>query len=442
VKVTLQPAPNWIRVRLKALASMQTGPFGSQIHNEDYVSGGMPLINPSHIRDGLLSPDPDVAVGGRAVEELKRHRLLPGDLVFARRGEMGRCALMRTSDSPCLCGTGSIRVRLHPEKAVSSFVRWALSTPHVREWLELESVGSTMDNLNTAILGRLRISMCTLGQQRSVSNFLDRKTAAIDDLIKKKERLVELLQEKRQALITQAVTKGLDPAVPMKDSGVEWLGNVPAHWKLLPLRRAISFLTDYEANGSFADTKDNVNLDKGVPYAWYVRATDLENERWGLVDSNRHCDRHSYEFLRKTKLFGGELLVAKRGEIGKVYLMPRVECPATLAPNLYLVRLNTRILPEWACTWFRSEIGGAQLVLANRSTTIGALYKDDLRDCLCLMPPAHEQQEILRCLAEQLRPIDVASIGLLSSVDLLREYRQAVITAAVTGRLDIPAEAA
>jgi type I restriction enzyme S subunit len=115
------------------------------------------------------------------------------------------------------------------------------------------------------------------------------------------------------------------------DSGVEWLGEIPEHWLLLPFRRGIEFLTDFEANGSFSDLKGKVLLDVGNPFAWYARATDLENGRIGINYSNRYCDYDTYNFLSKTKLFGGELLVAKRGEIGKVYVLPQINCPATLA---------------------------------------------------------------------------------------------------------------
>ncbi|MEY3280568.1 MAG: hypothetical protein RL674_553, partial [Pseudomonadota bacterium] len=105
-----------------------------------------------------------------------------------------------------------------------------------------------------------------------------------------------------------------------KPSGVEWLGDVPEHWEFVDLRRGIKLLTDFEANGSFADVKTNVNLDSDEKYAWYLRATDLENKRIGIIDGNRTCDSHTYNFLSKTQLLGGEFLVAKRGEIGKIYV--------------------------------------------------------------------------------------------------------------------------
>lgn len=116
----------------------------------------------------------------------------------------------------------------------------------------------------------------------------------------------------------------MKPYPKYKKSNLEWIGEIPEHWYILPIRCGIEFLTDFEANGSFSTIKENVNVDRGEPYAWYVRATDLENNRTGIVDENRFCDFKTYQFLSKTSLAGGELLVTKRGEIGKIYLLPEL----------------------------------------------------------------------------------------------------------------------
>ena len=274
-------------------------------------------------------------------------------------------------------------------------------------------------------------------EQQAIATFLDRETTKINALVAEQEKLIALLQEKRQAVISHAVTKGLDPNVPMKDSGVEWLGEVPRHWNINGFRRGIDFLTDYEANGSFADTKAAVSLEEGIPFAWYVRATDLENGRFGLAADNRWCDSTSYDFLQKTQLIGGELLIAKRGEIGKVYLMPIVDCPSTLAPNLYLARLNRTLLPKFAHFWFLSDFGKPQLELCNKSTTIGALYKDDVRSLICPFPPQPEQELISRFLDRETESIQSLIGEAELGINLLQERRTALISAAVTGQIDV-----
>jgi type I restriction enzyme S subunit len=223
----------------------------------------------------------------------------------------------------------------------------------------------------------------------------------------------------------------------MKDSGADWLGRIPAHWSLLPLRRGIEFLTDFEANGSFSDLKEKVVLDIGEPFAWYVRATDLENGRIGIMDSNRYCDKETYNFLDKTKLLGGELLVAKRGEIGKVYVLPYIDCPATLAPNLYLIRLNEKLFPLFAYYWFESIYGKRQLILLNFSTTIGALYKDDIKNCPCIFPTYEEQIAIANFLDRNIARMDYVKEKVTNTISKLQNYRTTLVSEAVSGKIDI-----
>ncbi len=221
-----------------------------------------------------------------------------------------------------------------------------------------------------------------------------------------------------------------------KESGVEWIKKIPSSWFISDLRRGIDFLTDFEANGSFSDVKKNVDLDSEDKYAWYLRATDLQNGRIGLTTGNRTVDEKAYQFLKKTALDGGELLVAKRGEIGKVYLVPELNCKATLAPNLYLIRLNQRLNPRFSLYWFLSSFGKPQLELANKSTTIGALYKDDVRACQTLYPTIEEQQKIASFLDHETAKIDTLITKQQKLIELLKEKRQAVISHAVTKGLN------
>ena len=154
---------HWEVKRVRDITELlQTGPFGSQLHSSDYSPNGIPVINPSHLKDGHISPDWDCAVNEETFSRLTRHGLQKGDIVFARRGQMGRCALVTEKEAGWLCGTGSLLMRPRVTSSVPSFLSKVLSTDGVRDWLLLESVGSTMDNLNTSILSRIPLPMPTL----------------------------------------------------------------------------------------------------------------------------------------------------------------------------------------------------------------------------------------------------------------------------------------
>lgn len=201
---------HWSVVPLGHLATqIQTGPFGSQLHSEDYVEGETPVINPSNIQDGKLVADWSCTVTQEIVERLSQHKLMYGDIVFGRRGEMGRCALVTANEVNWLCGTGSLNVRLS-DRSNPEFVSVYLRTAYVRELLKLESVGSTMDNLNTQILSCVPVPLPPCAEQQAITTFLDTQTAKFDALTEEANRAIALLQERRAALISAAVTGKID----------------------------------------------------------------------------------------------------------------------------------------------------------------------------------------------------------------------------------------
>ncbi len=202
---------HWEVKRIRAIAeSLQTGPFGSQLHSHEYVSGGIPVINPSHMKDGRIVPDWDSAVDDTTWQRLSQHELHEGDIVFARRGEMGRCALVTETEEGWLCGTGSLRMRPIGGVVDSYYLNRVLSTKGVGDWLLLESVGTTMDNLNTTILANVPVPAPPLSEQRAIAAYLDREMAKLDALMAKVREGIEKLREHRAALIGAAVTGQID----------------------------------------------------------------------------------------------------------------------------------------------------------------------------------------------------------------------------------------
>ncbi len=208
--LTKVPA-HWPELALgTASKSIQTGPFGSQLHANEYVDDGVPVINPSHLSEGRIAPDHSVAVTERKAAELSRHRLAPGDVVMARRGEVGRSALVRSPEAGWICGTGSLRLRPRKTACSPDYLLLVLNSSGARDALELASVGSTMSNLNAEIVSRLRIFLPPLPEQNAIAEFCrkatDRHTAATD----RTRRQIALLREFRTRLTADVVTGKLD----------------------------------------------------------------------------------------------------------------------------------------------------------------------------------------------------------------------------------------
>ncbi|NOQ63445.1 MAG: hypothetical protein GQ582_02905 [Methyloprofundus sp.] len=189
--------------------NMQTGPFGSQLHSEDYVIDGIPLINPAHMSFGEIVPDSKVTVDKETQVRLSRHKLSEGEIIFARRGELGRCAIVTTKEEGWLCGTGSLKAKLN-NKLVPEYTYLLITSNGVISELSLESKGSTMDNLNTETLGRIRIPVPPEGEQNKILNYVEDILDKYKSLIGSSESAIVLMQERRTALISAAVTGKID----------------------------------------------------------------------------------------------------------------------------------------------------------------------------------------------------------------------------------------
>lgn len=187
-----------------------TGPFGSALHSSDYIDEGVPVINPTHISAGLIIPDPTISITEAMAESLSTYRLAEGELVVGRRGEMGRCAVVPPEGAGWLCGTGSLLVTVDEEKIMPAYAQLVISSRASREWLSLASVGSTMDNLNTEILGRLPGYFPSIDKQRQRLTLAHQSRLTHKRLMEHTSEHISRLREYRSSLISAAVTGQID----------------------------------------------------------------------------------------------------------------------------------------------------------------------------------------------------------------------------------------
>lgn len=187
------------------LENIQTGPFGSQLHAEDYIEDGIFVINPANIIEGRIVPDNRCSVTELKSQELSRHILNKGDIIFARRGEMGRCAYFGGGFQQYLCGTGCIKIQCNAN-LMPEFISWLLQTSCVKQYLTLNSVGTTMANLNTTIISSIPVVFPPISEQEKVVEYIKNKICEIDCVLKNKLSIVEKLTEYKKSLIYEVVT--------------------------------------------------------------------------------------------------------------------------------------------------------------------------------------------------------------------------------------------
>jgi len=235
---------HWRRAKFKFLSkkgkAFASGPFGSSIGSKFYKEIGIPVIRgnnlsldgskPKYIDDGYVYLTVDKA------KELSNAEVVPGDLVFTARGTVGQVGLIPDDDevkwTKAILSANQLRFRNYSDDCSSNYLWYLFSSWFVRTQVILSSDSVAQPNLNLGSLKDLQLLLPCFSEQEKIANFLDHETAKIDTLIEKQQQLIKLLKEKRQAVISYAVTKGLNPDAPMRDSGVEWFGEVPKHWML------------------------------------------------------------------------------------------------------------------------------------------------------------------------------------------------------------------
>lgn len=314
----------------------------------------------------------------------------------------------------------------------SGFAGYTLRGLHFIESVVARSKGVSYPAINASELVSLEIPLPPLPEQHAIAAFLDRETARLDALVAKKQRFIELLEEKRQALISHAVTKGLDPDVETKDSGAEWIGKVPAGWEVIRLKNTICSPLQYGASES------GEIYDPELPR--YVRITDISEEGTLKEDTKKSIP---IDIAGPYLLSYGDILFARSGAtVGKTFLYLDSWGLAAYAGYLIRARVNQTILdPRYIGYFCRSSHYWDWISSAFIQATIQNISADKYANLMIPLPPIAEQRFIINYLNCETDKVKGLIRTIHDQVGKLREYRTALISAAVTGKIDVRGEA-
>ena len=241
---------SWASVTLGEVSTnIQTGPFGSQLHQSDYSDGGVPVVMPKDLVDGHISEDSIARVSMSHVDRLSRHKIEVGDILYSRRGDVGRCAFATEVEQGWLCGTGCLRVTIDQSKAIPKFIFYQLQKAETIGWVEKHAVGSTMLNLNTSILGSVPIELPSMAEQQMIVHVL----SAYDDLIENNQKQIKLLEEAAQRLYKEWF---VDLRFPGHET-TPIVDGIPQGWERMVLSEVTSVLKrgispKYSDNGKYS----------------------------------------------------------------------------------------------------------------------------------------------------------------------------------------------
>ena len=346
----------------------------------------------------------------------------PGDILFGKlRPYLAKVYLTAIEGE----AVGDFHV-LRPQKMVGRYLQYQMLTLEFISLVDGSTYGAKMPRASWEFMSNMGISCPSSDEQEIIANFLDHETAKIDTLIDKQQQLIKLLKEKRQAVVSHAVTKGLNPAAPMKDSGVEWLGEVPKHWGIALLKYFWTVLDCKHITAEF--------IDDGIPLA-----SIKEVKSWivDLSDAKKTTEKY-YELLiegnRKPQF--GDIIYSRNATVGEAALVPE-DIKFAMGQDVCLLKKQTKFNSEY----FLHQLNSSAVKLQLESLLIGSTFKrinvEEIRNYWVASPPNEEQDEIADFLQSKSNRYDQLIKKAETAITLMQERRTALISAAVTGKIDV-----
>jgi len=393
---------DWGVELLGTRASFRTGPFGSALHQSDYVQNGIPIINPMHINSGRITPAAAMTVSDETAKRLADFRMKPGDIIIGRRGEIGRCAVAGEAQVGWICGTGSMLIRTCADNP--DFLQRILSSPTAIKAIEEASVGTTMVNLNQAALSRLRLPVPSMEEQTAIATTLGDMDALLDGL----DRLIAKKRGIKQAAMQQLLT------------GQTRLPGFDGEWQI----RCLGDLADIRSGGT-PSTADEKAWDGKIPWCTPTDITALEGRKY-LVTTSRTITEHGLHNSSAELIPPRSIVMTSRATIGQCAINAEVVATNQGFKNFVPYDgVDVEFLYYLLCMQTRKLIG-----LASGSTFL-EVGKAQLQQYEIKIPVTKTEQT---AIATILSDMDAEIAALESRRNKTRALKQAMMQELLTGR--------
>lgn len=429
---------DWSVSKLKHVASIH-GRIGFRGYTVDDIvdeGEGAIVLSPSNIDGDTFDLNKKVYLSWFKYYESPEIMVNAGDILLVKTGSTyGKSAIIRALDEP---------MTINPQMAILKnskvdprYLAYLMSSSLIKAKIDISNTGSGMPTMTQENINNFPIPHPKDNLDIHIANFLDHETAKIDTLIEQQQQLIQLLKEKRQAVISHAVTKGLNPDAPMKDSGVEWLGEVPAHWVICRLKHIKSVSQNAFVDGPFgSNLKSEHFIDNGDVYVIesnFATTGEIDSSSLKTI-SNAH-----FETIKRSEATAGDIIIAKIGaRFGMSSILPSLDKKSVVSGNSLKLTVNadvvTRMYAHKLLTVLKEM--GAMDDGVNGSAQ-PALSLGELNNLLFLVPPIQEQSEIESFIQLNQDKFDVLLEKANVQVRLLQERRTALISAAVTGKIDV-----
>lgn len=424
---------SWKVVRIKYVIEQSTdgikiGPFGSALSNKIIADGNYNVYSQANLISGDFSKTKNT-IAEETYKSLITYRVVPGDICVSMMGTIGKCKKVPKEICAGIMDSHLIKIRLS-DNILPEYFEYVydkdLGGVCFQQMMYLKK-GTIMDGLNTSIVKRFTLPLPDIKTQHCIANYLDRKCSQIDAIIARQQEVIEKLKAYKLSVITEAVTKGLNPNVPMKDSGVEWIGEIPEHWMIGKL----CFFTTRIGDGLHGTPKFD---DKGEYY--FINGNNLGNTYITIKENTKSVNQSEYNkyFIDLDK---NTLLISLNGTIGNLskYRGERI----ILGKSAGYITLDSKkgLLLDYLRFYLQSHSVKSLFELTFEGTTINNLSLETLRNLPVCIMGKEEQLYIAEFLDEKVRTIDTLINKKQSIIDRLTEYKKSLIYEVVTGKKEV-----
>ncbi|AVZ30054.1 restriction endonuclease subunit S [Nodularia spumigena] len=409
---------------VKKIGSGVTPKGGGQV----YQDKGIPLLRSQNIHFDGLRLDDVAFISEEIHESMTNSKVLPKDILLNITGaSIGRVCLVPES-------FGQANVNQHvciirpKNNNICKYLSYFLASGFIQSVIQMSQNGSSREGLNYSQIKCFPVLICQNQEQKKIACFLDSKLEEIDKFISNKQRLIELLKEQKTAIINRAVTKGLNPDAPMKPSGIEWLGDIPAHWEVIPLSSVTNFI-------SYGFTNPMPVADEGP---FMLTAHDI-GDGYIRFETARKTTIKAFinDLTNKSRPLTNDILITKDGTLGRVALFDSNE--ACINQSVALLRIKkSAISIQFIFNLLRTYSYQETMKFDAGGTTIKHIYISRLIKMKLAVPPTQEEQaRIAHEIQKVGNQINQAITKIEKEIELIKEYRTTLISEAVTGKIDV-----
>lgn len=387
-----------------------------------------------HIEE--ITSNIDFMVSTASEREIEKFTLRAGDVVFTKDSEtaddIAVAAFVPRDLQGVVCGY-HLYISRPSTGTDGAFIKRFFDSSFARACFEVRANGLTRVGLSQHAAENVPIALPPSEEQRAIAAFLDRETGKIDAAVEEQRRLIALLKEKRQAVISHAVTKGLNPDAPMKPSGIDWLGDIPEHWEV----RKIGSVSTKITNGYVGPTRDVLHKN-GVPYlqSLHIKRNKISFDTPYYV-KKEWSDQHAKSILKTD-----DVLIVQTGDIGQVAVVPPEYAGCNCHALIIVSPMKDVLSGKWISWVLCSDYGFHSLLSIKTGALHPHLNCGNVKFIWLPIPPLEEQERIITSMSGELGKIDALISEAETGIDLLQERRSTLISAAVTGKIDVRDEVA